>query len=123
MSTQSEFMTSQASMIDIAAVLERVGGDDGLLREIIDIFLEEYPGLIGDIGSSVEQRDGQALERSAHTLKGSVSNFGARAAAQAAHDLEIMGRHSDFDAAPIVVETLKSELTALHSALVRLQAS
>src|SRR5688572_8557274 len=100
MSIDVESPTPDASMIDVDAVLERVGGDDELLREIIDIFLEEYPGLVADIVSSLQNRDGHALERSAHTLKGSVSNFGARAAARAAHDLELMGRHCNFDVAP-----------------------
>ena len=113
----------EGAIIDLDAVLERVGGDEGLLREIIDIFLEEYPGIFANIGSSVEKRDALALERSAHTLKGSVSNFGARSATQAAHDLELMGRRNDFQTAPGTVEMLKCELAALHSALSSLQAS
>lgn len=113
----------EGAVIDIDAVLERVGGDQELLREIIGIFLEEYPTLFADIGSSVEKCDGRALEHSAHTLKGSVSNFGARSATQAAHDLELMGRRNDFQLAPGTVEMLKGELAVLHSALSRLQAS
>jgi two-component system, sensor histidine kinase and response regulator len=117
------FATEDASIIDLQAVLERVGGDGELLHEIIAIFLDEYPRLLAGIGSSLESRDARALERSAHTIKGSVSNFGARSATQAAQDLELIGRRSDFDCAPGAVETLKSELEALHSALTRLQVS
>jgi HPt (histidine-containing phosphotransfer) domain-containing protein len=113
----------ESSLIDRAAVLERVGGDEALLREIIEIFLAEYPPLVADIRSSVERQDAAALERSAHTLKGSVSNFGARSATEAALDLELMGRRKALHLAPRVVETLKGELDALHSVLVRLQTS
>jgi two-component system sensor histidine kinase/response regulator len=113
----------EEAIIDIDDVLERVGGDQELLREIIGIFLEEYPALFADIGSSVEKCDARALERSAHTLKGSVSNFGARSATQAAHELELMGRCNDFQRAMGTVDMLKGELAALHSALSRLQAN
>jgi HPt (histidine-containing phosphotransfer) domain-containing protein len=114
---------SDVSIIDRATVLERVGGDEGLLRDIIDIFLEEYPSLVDAICTSVEKQDGKALERSAHNLKGSVSNFGARFAVQAAYDLELMGRRSEFIAARGAIETLTSELAALRSALAELSAN
>jgi HPt (histidine-containing phosphotransfer) domain-containing protein len=114
---------AETPVIDRGAILERVGGDEVLLREIITIFLDEYPALVADIGSSVERKDARALERSAHALKGSVSNFGARSATQAALDLEIMGRRNDLRRAAAVIETLKSELTSLHSALAHLRTN
>jgi two-component system, sensor histidine kinase and response regulator len=116
-------LQDELPFVDRAAVLERVGGDEALLSEIIEIFLDEYPWLVAEIGSSVERHDAGALERSAHALKGSVSNFGAPSATQAAFDLELMGRRNDLDLAPVVIETLKSELFALHSALTRLQTN
>ena len=116
------FPQREVPIVDRAAVLDRVGGDEHLLREIIEIFLEEYPALIAEIGSSVERHDAHALERSAHTLKGSIANFGARSATQAALDLELMGRRKDLRLAPAVIATLKSELQALHSALIHLHA-
>ena len=78
-------------LVDRAAVLDRVGGDEELLREITCIFLTEYPRLIDEIRSAVDSRDAKRLERAAHSLKGSVSNFGAQAATEAAYRLEIIG--------------------------------
>ena len=43
-----------------------------------------------------DRRDGQALERAAHKLKGSVGNFGAHEAFDGALRLEAMGREADF---------------------------
>jgi two-component system sensor histidine kinase/response regulator len=109
------------SMIDRVAVLERVGGDEQLLAEIIGIFLEEYPVLLSEIGSSIESHDARRLERSAHALKGSVANFGARCATQAAFDLEVMGRLNELQFAAHVLETLRIELASLHRALAHLR--
>jgi two-component system, sensor histidine kinase and response regulator len=75
-----------------ALALERVGGDEELLREIAGLFLEDYPSLITKIEEAVAKQDAHNLERAAHSLKGSVANFGSDAAYQAALDLEQIGR-------------------------------
>jgi len=108
-------------VVDRAEALDLVGGDEELLREIIGIFFEEYPKLIEGISDAVQNQDSGALERFAHNLKGSVSNFGAKSATQAAFDLELMGRKGDIQRAPAVVKVLQSELVSLCSALNDLQ--
>ena len=108
-------------VVDRAEALDLVGGDEELLREIIGIFFEEYPKLIEGISDAVQNQDSRALERFAHNLKGSVSNFGARSATQAALDLELMGRKGDIQRAPAVVKVLEGELVSLCSALNDLQ--
>ena len=75
-----------------ALALERVGGDEDLLREIAGLFLEDYPSLISQIEKALDASDAHGLERAAHSLKGSVANFGSDAAYQAALDLEQIGR-------------------------------
>ena len=114
---------TSSAVVDRAAVLDRVGGDEELLQEIIVIFLEEYPALIDGIRDAVEKHDAGALERSAHNLKGTVSNFGANSATQAAFDLELMGRKGDIQRAPALVRVLELELVSLHGALDQLQAA
>jgi HPt (histidine-containing phosphotransfer) domain-containing protein len=111
----------ETSVVDRAAALDLVGGDEELLREIIGIFFEEYPKLIEGISEAVQNQDSRALERFAHNLKGSVSNFGAQSATQAALDLEMMGRKGDIQRAPSVVKVLEGELVSLCSALNDLQ--
>jgi HPt (histidine-containing phosphotransfer) domain-containing protein len=110
------------SVVDWEAALERVGGDEELFREIIGIFLEEYPSLVDSIRDAVRKQDAHALERSAHSLKGSVSNFGAPSATQAAFELEVMGRKGEIHSAPAIFERLEHELVTLHHALNNLQA-
>ena len=80
------------SEVNLPELLDRVGGDSDLLREITTIFLEEYPQLLEDIRSAVARCDDHLLERSAHSLKGSVSNFGAESATAAAYSLEQLGQ-------------------------------
>lgn len=108
---------SGSAIIDRAIIMERVGGDEELLREITAIFLEEYPSLMNEIKAAVATRDAKRLEESAHALKGSVANFGATAATQAAYRLETLGRHGDMQNADRAFEDLLVEFQHLHPAL------
>jgi HPt (histidine-containing phosphotransfer) domain-containing protein len=83
--------------LNVALALERVGGDEKLLREIAQLFLNECPDMVDKIREAVLRRDSTALERSAHDFKGSVANFGAEAAFQSALELERRGRQQDLD--------------------------
>jgi PAS domain S-box-containing protein len=101
-------------ILDATAVLTRVEGDLELLREIVDLFLNESPGLMSEIRESVTSRDPQGLEQAAHRLKGAISNFSANEAYQAALRLETMGREGDLQCA-------EEALTALQAAIERLK--
>jgi HPt (histidine-containing phosphotransfer) domain-containing protein len=107
----------QAAVIDRTALLDRVGGDVDLLREITNIFLAEYPALIGDIQEAVASRDARKLERAAHSLKGSVANFGAQGAVDASYRLETIGRRGLLEEAPDALATLLMDFQRLHPVL------
>jgi PAS domain S-box-containing protein len=102
---------------DPAVVLKRVEGDRELLREVVTLFFEDTPRLLADIRNAISCSDGNALQRSAHTLKGSVGNFGARAALEAALSLEQMGRNLDFARATEVFARLQQLIDQLLPAL------
>jgi HPt (histidine-containing phosphotransfer) domain-containing protein len=80
-----------------ALALERVGGDEELLREIAGLFLEDYPSLITQIEQAVAASDANSLERAAHSLKGSIANFGSDPAYHAAFELEQIGRNKNLE--------------------------
>lgn len=107
----------RSAVLNKDVVLDRVGGDESLLREITEIFLTEYPGLIDEIRAAVQNRDAWRLQVSAHTLKGSVSNFGAEAATWAALQLERMGRQQELEGAPEALRMLEVQFSMLEPAL------
>ena len=107
-------------LLDRSAALERIGGDEDLLKEIAGLFLAEYPVLIEGIRVALERGDAEALERSAHNLKGSVANFEARPAVEAALRLEAMGRNRNLDRAWSALTELEEVLRVLHPELINL---
>jgi two-component system sensor histidine kinase/response regulator len=106
--------------LDKQVILDRVGGDGELLKEIIDLFLTDYPVLVSKIKEALQQGDPRLLEKAAHTLKGSVGNFGAQSAVQAALNLENMGRTGQMAEAPQYLVTLEEDLRRLREGLVDL---
>jgi HPt (histidine-containing phosphotransfer) domain-containing protein len=97
-----------------------VGGDEELLREVLQLFLSEYPNLFDDVQRAVEQSNASSLERAAHTLKGSLSTIGAEFAAQTALSLELMGRTGQLDGASEQLGNLNMALTRLATELRRM---
>ena len=112
-----------ASGLDRHVALLRVGGDEELLKEIAAIFLDDYPKVLGEIRAAISNGNARQLESSAHALKGSVGNFGARAAVDSALRLEQMGRERRLDgdglgvAASQELDLLDQVLAALREEL------
>jgi two-component system, sensor histidine kinase and response regulator len=84
-------------VFDLAAALERVEGDEELLREITQIFLDTVDPMMSDIRQAVLAGDPKQLLSAAHALKGAVSNFNALEATDAAFALEMKGRGNDLE--------------------------
>jgi len=96
--------------IDRAALLAGVDGNRRLVRDLVRLFLADYPQRLAEIKQAICRGDAEALRIAAHTLKGSVGNFAAKQAFAAAQLLEIMGRNGDFDKAGEACKALESEL-------------
>lgn len=115
--------SNQIAVLDRAVALERVGGDSELLQEMAQLFLEEYPSQLEAVRAAVQARDPKALERSAHSLKGSVGNFGAAAAQDAALRLELLGRRGDLQEVDQALGCLESALSSLQPEMQSLASS
>jgi PAS domain S-box-containing protein len=119
--TPSETLAMQDMKVELefdpGVVLKRVDGDRDLLKEVAGLFFEDTPRLMTEIRNAVERADAQALERSAHTLKGSVGNFGAKRAFDLAYNLEQMGRNGDYARAMEVFGQLEQQIALLVPAL------
>jgi two-component system sensor histidine kinase/response regulator len=73
---------------NLAELLERVDNDQELLRELLNIFKEDFPQTMRALQSAVNAEDLKNSSRLSHTLKGMLSSLGAIRAAAAAAKLE-----------------------------------
>ena len=100
--------------------LKNVNGDEKLLAELAEMFLEDYPQVEKDFQTAIERRDCAAIAEIAHSLKGSVGNFGAMSAYDASLKLEMMGREGKLDALARAFNELSFEIERLVPELKRL---
>ncbi|MFO8165940.1 MAG: response regulator, partial [Desulfatiglandales bacterium] len=105
--------TPSSAVFDLAAAMEVVVGNKELFREIGNLFIDTLPEYLNDIKNGIEKGDAHAVERAAHSLKGSVGNFGARRSHEAALKLEKLGERGDLEAMPEALTLLEKELGLL----------
>jgi HPt (histidine-containing phosphotransfer) domain-containing protein len=98
-------------------MLTHVGGDEALLRELVDVFRQDGPRLLGEIAEALRAGDTAVMNESAHTLKGMVAFFGIRSVTAAAEKLEALGRQGDAEQARIAYAELVREVTRLEEGL------
>ncbi len=110
--------TGPGSTWEPQIILEKIGGDEELLREVMEIFLEETPKLLVQLRTAVAGGQAHAVERMAHTLKGELSYFGAGAAVHA-RELEAIGRINDLRNAEQLLHLSEREVEGLMSAMRR----
>jgi signal transduction histidine kinase/DNA-binding response OmpR family regulator len=102
---------------DREKTLERVGGDEELFREIAAMFIDSAPGALDALQRAITATDLEAAARAAHSLKGSVGNFGADTAFQAALAVEMAAKDDDLDAVRTAWTTLEDAVQTLSRAL------
>jgi signal transduction histidine kinase/CheY-like chemotaxis protein len=101
---------------------DRFDGDLDLLRLVAGTFLESTPPLLHDMRQAIAAGDAGSVSRIAHRLRGSLANFGADEAVDAAFRLERMGAEGDLAGADAVCETLLEGYETLKAGLDRLLA-
>jgi CheY-like chemotaxis protein/HPt (histidine-containing phosphotransfer) domain-containing protein len=106
-----------SSIWDPAAALERLEGDEELLCELVQIFLEETPKHLASLAHAVETGDLEKIENTAHTLKSELGYLGLPAAAQKAGDLERMGHNRTLQLAADLFLAFRAEILAISEAM------
>jgi CheY-like chemotaxis protein len=109
--------------LDPQLAMEQMGGDPQIARELIHVFRDECPALLDAIRQAVRKADADALQRAAHTLKGSISVFAAEPARVAALELEQIGKNNALEQAADAVAKLQTEIDRLLPALTELAES
>ena len=115
-----EVRVHSKKVMDVSLVLARLEGDMQLLKDMVGLFLEDYPRLLSEVQEAIAHGDSQALARAAHAVKGSVANFAARDAFDAALALETIGRDGDMARAEHTYAVMERKVKRLSSALASL---
>jgi HPt (histidine-containing phosphotransfer) domain-containing protein len=99
------------------ALLESLDNDTQLLKEVIEMFLTDCPETLKELRAAITARNPDQIMRASHSLRGSVSTFGAEAAVEAARQLESMGQQAKMEGVDDAFAALEHELALVRSAL------
>jgi HPt (histidine-containing phosphotransfer) domain-containing protein len=103
--------------MDWHAALERLDGNEELLRDLMGIFIEESNILMLALRQAIGQRNMAEVRRLAHSIKGGVEHFAAHSVGAAALRLETMGRDGDLAGADEAFAQLDCEVEKLKQVL------
>jgi HPt (histidine-containing phosphotransfer) domain-containing protein len=109
-----------ARVLDLERTLENLGGDQELLREIMDFFVELVPQQIEDLAAAVQAGEVATVGLQAHGMKGGAGNVGAVRVAATARELEMLAKDGNLAGAAELVQQLREDFRELHEVLPRL---
>ncbi|MFZ0821734.1 MAG: response regulator [Candidatus Acidiferrales bacterium] len=95
--------------INLDELRTRLDGNDDLMAELAQLFLDDAPKQIQEIRDAQTKGDAARLEYSAHTLKGSASTLGATALTSCARKLELLAREKRLDGSGELCSELEQE--------------
>ena len=112
--------------VDLSAMagLRELEGEsgEGILGKLIDVFLENSPKVLDQARAALARKSSPLLERAAHTLKGSCSNFGAERMRAACQELELIARDGALEKAADALVAIEQEFGYVRHALERERA-
>jgi signal transduction histidine kinase/CheY-like chemotaxis protein/HPt (histidine-containing phosphotransfer) domain-containing protein len=92
-----------------AMLIKNLDGDMELLDRVTTLFEENTPAYLTQMRHAIAQKDGAALQKSAHTLLSSLELFGAHRARDLTRSLHATGRSENFREAEKLLIELEDE--------------
>lgn len=96
---------------------------ESVLAGLIELFLENSPSVIKNARTACETKDQELLQRSAHTLKGSCANFGAKRMYAACINLEETAKKGDLTECVKLLDEVEEEFGKVRIALQNIVAN
>ena len=115
--TEPEIAAAGVAPWNPGQTLERLGGDEKLLHEVMEIFLEEVPKHLAGLREAITQQDAETTQRIAHSLQGELGYLSIAELSRTARELEEKGRASDFQGALTLLPPFEAALARLLSSM------
>jgi HPt (histidine-containing phosphotransfer) domain-containing protein len=103
------------AILDRAGAIKRLGGDEEIFDELLELLLEDAPTQVAQITDAVGRGDAERVACLAHNLKGGAASMGADRVRDAAYRLETIGYSSNLSEAPSALAHLEQEVDLLRN--------
>lgn len=105
--------STEESVIDLALLKDLTMDDDDLLREIIEMYLEQTQQQLDEIGKAIEERNSDALYKVSHKSVGGSATCGMKIIVPFFRELEQMGKNQQFENAENILSDARSAFTEI----------
>lgn len=109
------------NIFDIDNALERIGNDREFLKELINIFREEFYSRIEQLKQAVSKKKFEAIKEIGHCLKGASANMSFVSLQRLSQQLEISGKDKNLSQAADLIPLLEKEFRKLQQHLKKLE--
>jgi two-component system, sensor histidine kinase and response regulator len=103
--------------IDLEGARKRMGGDENLLRGMVQFFLDDSPRLLEQLNTALRTSEAFEVQRAAHSLKGLVANFGADPVRELAFRIESLAREGNLAEIESLRDQFATRIRQLATAL------
>ena len=117
--TKKKYQKKDIPPIDYPSVLERIGGDESFLEELLNIYFEDFPKKCNQLKEAIEQKEFDLIHEIGHYLKGSSANLSLTLHQQASSHMETAGKERNIDEASIALDLLEQEFKRLKDFLTK----
>ncbi len=104
-----------AQPIDLPSALERIGGDESLLQELINIYVEDFLEKNDLLRKAIDHGDFTTIREIGHSLKGSSGNLSLTYLHKTSYQIEMAGREEDIERARYHFQLLNKQFTELKN--------
>ena len=103
--------------IDLPSVMERIGGNENFLQELIDIYIEDFIEKYTKLKRAIERSDFIAIKEIGHSLKGSSGNLSLNGLHNTSTNIELSGKEENIEQARLLFIKLNKEFEKLKNFL------
>jgi len=115
--TEVKYPEKDVPPIAYQSILERVGGDESFLEELLELYFEDFPEKIEQLQMAVEQKNFELIRKLGHSLKGSSSTLSLTFLQEASLQMEMAGGDKDIVKANKALALLEQEFKRLKDFL------
>ncbi len=103
--------------VDYPSVLERIGGDKSFLKELLNLYIEDFSEKYGRLQKAIEQKNFDLIRELGHSLRGSSANLSLTFLQETSHHLEMAGKERNVEKAKKALALLEQEFKRLKDFL------
>ncbi len=118
---EPDLATSRLDPAALEQLRDTAGGDDEIVGEFIDAFLEDAPGLFENLQQAIDDGDLNGARLAAHSLKSNAATFGATHLANLCRQLEMLAREGILEGAPDLLTQAQTEYAQVAAELVSIR--